>query len=97
MAARCTTASQPPQPGVDVARVAEHLAVEQRFGQRVAGREAMGEQTGIVADQDRVGKPRAQMAHQDRADIAHVAGDENLHGTTEISRCNLPAQLIISR
>ena len=85
------------QAGIDVARVAEDLAIEQGFGQHVAGREAMCEQPGIVADQHGIGEPRAQVAHQDGADIAHVAGDQDLHGTTKVGGVSLPAGFIISR
>ena len=69
--------------GQNVRRQLTHVAyvlqVEEDFGQHGAVRQAMAEKTGIVSHEPAAADIATKKSRQNRADVAHIAGDDDPH------------------
>jgi hypothetical protein len=67
------------QPGGKLSDVAEMLGLESVLGKRRSG-DTVGEITGVEAQELGFRPAGAEVPDDDRAEVAHVAGDEDSHG-----------------
>ena len=68
----------------EITHIAEILPFETMLGERRARGQAMGEKPGVEADQAGLRQRAAEMADENRADIAEITGDQNAHETHQI-------------
>ena len=64
--------------GIETAQIAKMLRRQGTLGLAIKGGQTMGKKTAVIAVQAIIAIAPVQILRQDRSDVSHIAGDQNI-------------------